>query len=159
MYNSRNPKHAAQREKPETARSGTKWTDEEDKQLMDNAFSKMPLEEIALKHKRTVVSIKLRIMQNVLNISQSGNDPSQTLEVLSDRVNIPLSEINEFKTNQTTKKTYTAKTKETTETQSSSHPPSSQVPQITTEQFTEFMGVVTEIRDLLRVLVSNTTPK
>lgn len=147
-----NKKNEKLRENPETSRSGSLWTSEEDKQLMDRAYSKMAVEQIALEHKRTAVSVKLRIMQNVLNISQSGES---TLEALCERVNIPLSEITEFKEGKQ-KRAASVATPTTTAKKATVV---EQQPQITSEQFTTMMSLLTEIRDLLQTVANNTTPK
>ena len=54
------------RENEETSRHGMKWFSEEDEKLIQEVLDKKTFEEIALEHKRTVSSIKLRIISNII---------------------------------------------------------------------------------------------
>lgn len=48
------------------SRVGKKWVDEEDAILIEEITNKIPLEDIALKHKRTIVGIKSRIISKIM---------------------------------------------------------------------------------------------
>lgn len=82
------------RDKPETARAGVKWTEEENQELMDRVKKHMTLEEIAHKHQRTVSAVKCRVMDNALNMM---NMDGLTLEAVARVVNIPAEDIEGYK--------------------------------------------------------------
>jgi hypothetical protein len=68
------------REIPETARVGLKWTEEEDKQLMKEVIDDgMNLEDIAKKHQRTLIGVKMRAMTNALVMMEEKNLSMQEL--------------------------------------------------------------------------------
>lgn len=48
------------------SRVGKKWVDEEDAILIEEITNKIPLEDIALEHKRTIVGIKSRIISKIM---------------------------------------------------------------------------------------------
>lgn len=54
------------RKNEETSRAGTKWTEEEDKQLLKSITDNKSYEEIALEHKRTIIGIKSRVIKEIL---------------------------------------------------------------------------------------------
>tara|TARA_B110000259_G_scaffold184524_1_gene231758 strand:- start:2486 stop:3037 length:552 start_codon:yes stop_codon:yes gene_type:complete len=82
------------RENEETSRAGLKWTDEEDEQLMKYAIEGMVLDDVALKHHRTVGSIKIRVMSNGLNMM---TDKNLTLEEVSNMIHISEEELGQYK--------------------------------------------------------------
>ena len=48
------------------SRVGKKWVEEEDAILIEEITNKIPLEDIALEHKRTIVCIKSRIISKIM---------------------------------------------------------------------------------------------
>lgn len=48
------------------SRVGKKWVEEEDAILIEEITNKIPLEDIALEHKRTIVGIKSRIISKIM---------------------------------------------------------------------------------------------
>jgi hypothetical protein len=48
------------------SRVGKKWVDEEDAILIEEITNKIPLEDIALEHKRTIIGIKSRIISKIM---------------------------------------------------------------------------------------------
>ena len=48
------------------SRVGKKWVDEEDAILIEEITNRIPLEDIALEHKRTIVGIKSRIISKIM---------------------------------------------------------------------------------------------
>lgn len=49
-----------------TSNAGTKWTIDEDKNLVQEIVDNKSYEEIALEHKRTISSIKLRVISHII---------------------------------------------------------------------------------------------
>lgn len=77
----------------ETSRIGIKWTDEEDLQLKDELKNKIPYEQIALQHQRTVIGIKSRIVSSIiLPLHQKG----MSINHLSTEYNIEESIITKY---------------------------------------------------------------
>ena len=54
------------RSKEDTSNVGTKWTIDEDKNLVQEIVDNKSYEEIALEHKRTILSIKLRVISHII---------------------------------------------------------------------------------------------
>ena len=54
------------RKNEETSRAGKKWLAEEDAKLVEEITDKKTFEEIALEHKRTIGSIKSRVISQIL---------------------------------------------------------------------------------------------
>jgi len=54
------------RSNEDTSNAGTKWTIEEDKQLVQEIADNKSYEEIALEHKRTILSIKSRVISHII---------------------------------------------------------------------------------------------
>jgi hypothetical protein len=54
------------RSKEETLNVGTKWTIEEDNKLVQEITDNKTYEEIALEHKRTINSIRLRVISHII---------------------------------------------------------------------------------------------
>jgi hypothetical protein len=82
------------RENEETCRAGLKWTAEEDEQLMKDAIEGIALNDVALKHHRTVGSIKVRVMSNGLKMM---TDRNLTLEEVSNMIHISEEELGQYK--------------------------------------------------------------
>jgi hypothetical protein len=74
------------RNNEETSRVGSKWLQEEDEELMREISDKKTYEEIALNHKRTIVGIKSRVINNILYLQYKNK--SKTIEELSSEYNI-----------------------------------------------------------------------
>ena len=58
--------YQALRNKEETARVGSKWTKEEDEQLIAELSNDMSYDDIANAHKRTIVGIKSRVISQII---------------------------------------------------------------------------------------------
>jgi len=70
----------------ETSRAGKKWSLEEDEKLVQEINNKKTFEDIALEHKRTLTSIKYRVISHILYIEyKNGN---KTIDDLSLEYNI-----------------------------------------------------------------------
>ena len=54
------------RSNEDTSNAGTKWTIDEDKNLVQEIVDNKSYEEIALEHKRTILSIKLRVISHII---------------------------------------------------------------------------------------------
>ena len=54
------------RSNEDTSNVGTKWTIEEDKQLVQEIADNKSYEEIALEHKRTILGIKSRVISHII---------------------------------------------------------------------------------------------
>jgi signal recognition particle GTPase len=54
------------RSNEDTSNTGTKWTIEEDKQLVQEIADNKSYEEIALEHKRTILGIKSRVISHII---------------------------------------------------------------------------------------------
>jgi hypothetical protein len=54
------------RSNEETSNAGTKWTIDEDKQLVQEIVDNKSYEELALEHKRTILSIKSRVISHII---------------------------------------------------------------------------------------------
>jgi len=81
------------KENPDTANIGKKWTEDEILELLEEIKEEMTLEDIALKHKRTLGSIKGKlysIADHYINIKKID------VNEVSKIVNIPVIKINEF---------------------------------------------------------------
>lgn len=149
---------SALREDPNTAHFGMKWTEEEDVKLMNHATSNMDMENIAKAHKRTISSVKSRIMSNALSMMETNG---MTLDEISRHVHIPPEELREHKKMNDQKKqkqkqkqahanhaNHTNHAKDTGPTKSS-HPSETQE-----SDNDKYMQILIEIRDLLKVLTT-----
>jgi len=77
-----------------------KWTDEENKQLLDEIESKMTFRQIASIHKRTICAIKYKIIRNVIEDISDMRDyeynfkfPEPTIEQIMEVTNLPKQDI------------------------------------------------------------------
>ena len=68
------------------SRVGKKWVDEEDAILIEEITNKIPLEDIALEHKRTIVGIKSRIISKIMYPKYKNDNVS--MDDLSSEYNI-----------------------------------------------------------------------
>jgi ATP-dependent DNA helicase PIF1 len=80
---------------------GKKWTQEEDNILMGNAKKGNSLETLSVYHKRSEISIKLRIMQNIL---KNTEDESELEKICKDFSQIDFKSLLDFKTQNSLKK-------------------------------------------------------
>lgn len=90
------------RENPETSLAGTKWTDDEEKCLLESiADENKTIEEIAIEHKRTPGGIISRLKQvavkMVINDGIDINEVSKSLRVSVDDINTSLNKRNQSK--------------------------------------------------------------
>jgi ATP-dependent DNA helicase PIF1 len=82
----------ALKEKPETAKTGTRWTPDEIKQLLDSIKNKDSIKSIALKHQRTEGSINSKL----LGIAFSFMEEGKNIKEVSKLVNKSEEEIEEY---------------------------------------------------------------
>ena len=54
------------RNNEETSNAGKKWTSDEDELLVEEIKNKIAYKEIALNHKRTISSIKIRVISHII---------------------------------------------------------------------------------------------
>ena len=72
--------------KEDNSRIGKKWLIEEDEELIKEIEDKLTFEEIALKHKRNISSIKARVISHI--IYPKYNNEKLDIEYLSIKYNI-----------------------------------------------------------------------
>lgn len=130
----------ALREQPDTARAGVKWTDEENEQLMKEVMDGMNLDDVAKRHQRTITGVKSRVMTNALTMM---TDEDLTLQDVSNLVNISVEDLENHKRRQEQKAT-TPKVKKTV-TKMSEEQSDDNISQ-------DFMNILTEIRDYLKII-------
>jgi len=129
----------ALREQPDTARAGVKWTEEENEQLMKEVTDGMDLDDVAKKHQRTVTGVKSRVMTNALTIMK---DRDLSLQDVAHLVHISVKELEHHKQRQDEKATTPKVKKLVTKVE---EPSKNQ----------DFMSVLTEIRDYLKIIAKN----
>ena len=78
---------------PETENTGNKWLDEEIKELLNEIKDNKSIDDIALKHKRTINSIKGKLFQIAEHYI---NTKKMSLNDVSKLVNIPVLKLNEY---------------------------------------------------------------
>ena len=83
----------ALKEKPETANAGSRWSDEEIKNMLDKIKEGKDLKDIATTHKRTFGSIVGKLLTIAEQLVTLG---VLTLEEVSKKVNLPIADINEY---------------------------------------------------------------
>jgi hypothetical protein len=76
------------------SRVGKKWVDEEDAILIEEITNKIPLEDIALEHKRTIVGIKSRIISKIMYPKYKNDNVS--MDDLSIEYNIEKELVEEY---------------------------------------------------------------
>jgi hypothetical protein len=131
----------ALKQQPETARIGVKWTEEENEQLMKEAMDGMDLEEVAKKHQRTISGVKSRVMTNALTMMK---DRDLSLQDVAKMVHISVEDLENHKQRQEEKATTPKVNKPAMKIQESSNNDS--------VSHQEFMSVLTEIRDYLKII-------
>ena len=92
------------KEKPETANVGKRWTDEDINQLLLQRKNDMPLEEIATLHKRTINSVKSKLLHYAVSILDK-----KTIEEASEIVKLSVPCIKEHMNKENSKKPATKK--------------------------------------------------
>jgi predicted XRE-type DNA-binding protein len=75
------------------SRAGTKWTKEEDDNLLEQWQNKQSIAEIAMAYQRTEWAIKSRIMLHAINMMKTQNI---TIEQASEHVSIPVKDLEDF---------------------------------------------------------------
>ena len=74
------------RRNEETSRAGSKWLLDEDEKLVKEITDKKTIEEIALEHKRTIGSIRSRVISHILY--KEYKEGIKTIDDLSKEYNI-----------------------------------------------------------------------
>ena len=83
----------ALKEKPETSNTGSRWSEDEITTLLNETENNINIKEIAIIHKRTVGSIKSKL----LNIAESLiNNNELDINIISKKVNLSIKDINQF---------------------------------------------------------------
>lgn len=124
---------------PETANVGAKWTTEEEMTLLDETEQKLPLQEIALLHKRTVGGIRSHLLLLARDfITEQG----QSLQEVSEMLNLSEDEI--------TKSIERQKEKDTKK--SVKKVQSIVIENKNTIGDDKYMEILVEIRDLLKII-------
>ena len=75
------------RSNEETSNAGTKWTSDEDERLVEEMNEKMAYKEIALNHKRTISSIKCRVISHII-YPKYQDDIESNIEKISVEYNL-----------------------------------------------------------------------
>jgi hypothetical protein len=88
------------KEQPETARTGIRWEDEENQELMKRINEGMNLEDIAKTHQRTITAVKSHVMSNALNIMK---EKEISFDEVSKLVNISVDDLENYKQEQEVK--------------------------------------------------------
>lgn len=124
------------RQKPETARAGLHWSEEENDQLMTELSEGVDWVDISKKHQRTLTAIRARIMDNGLKMS---SEEGLTLQEVADKLHITVEQLEAHK-----------KMKEER---------NAKVPEKRTElsEHQEMMKVLYEILDCLRTLTTKSS--
>lgn len=130
----------ALREQPDTARAGVKWTEEENNQLMKEVMDGMDLDEVAMKHQRTITGVKSRVMTNTLTMMK---DRDLTLQDVAKLVHISEDELENHRQRQENKAD-APKVKKTVTKQDETS--------LDNISYQDFMSVLTEIRDYLKII-------
>lgn len=90
------------RNNEDTSNAGTKWTIDEDKNLVQEIVDNKSYEEIALEHKRTILSIKSRVISHIIYPKYKDNIENE-IEKISIEYKIDnkliMKYINKLKTN------------------------------------------------------------
>ena len=120
-------------------RAGQKWTVEENERLMQRAKKGRSIEEIAKKHQRTILAVKLRIYDNAKEMVDAG---ANSTEEVCDMFNISQQELEDHIKKRTNKELRKEEIK-----------PSKQNKEITKSTLCCPNEVLLEIRDLLKLLV------
>lgn len=131
----------ALREQPDTARAGVKWTEEENNQLMKEVMDGMDLDEVAKKHQRTITGVKSRVMTNALTMMK---DRDLSLQDVAKLVHISEDELENHRQRQEDKAA-APKVKKTV-TKAYEQPHNDNI------SYQDFMSVLTEIRDYLKII-------
>jgi len=90
------------RSNEDTSNAGTKWTIDEDEKLVQEIADNKSYEEIALEHKRTILSIKSRVISHII-YPKYKDDIENNIEKISIEYKIDneliIKYINKLKTN------------------------------------------------------------
>jgi len=74
--------------KADTSKSGSRWTIEEHKQLLEELKNNKPYEDIAIDHKRTVTAIKARVVCNIIILIYNIDEIESKIDEISEKYNI-----------------------------------------------------------------------
>ncbi len=72
----------------DTSKSGSRWTIEEHKQLLEELKNNKPYEDIAIDHKRTVTAIKARVVCNIIILIYNIDEIESKIDEISEKYNI-----------------------------------------------------------------------
>jgi hypothetical protein len=127
----------------EKSRAGVRWTNEEDKKLIDSATSGTGIKDIALAHQRTVGSIVSRIAINAILAMKNDN---LSVEEAAKKFHISPDYLETTKAEHERREKCSAelKARKAVDTK----PPTNPNPKTITSQ--DFMDILVEIRDLLK---------
>lgn len=131
------------RKNPDTERAGFKWTDEEDKELLDHLQKGMEYDKIAGEHHRTENGVKTRIME--LHIKKVLNQ-EMTMDEASALIRVPMDVLEAFR-RRFEKKLELKETKREKASVKTNTPNDS------------YSAILTEIRDYLKILVDKKSGK
>jgi hypothetical protein len=73
----------ALKEKPETAKTGSRWSPEEVKDLLNEIKNKDTIKSIALKHQRTEGSINSKLLGIAFNYIENGKDIKEVSKLVN----------------------------------------------------------------------------
>ena len=73
----------ALKEKPETAKTGSRWSPDEVKQLLEEIKNKDSIKSIALKHQRTEGSINSKLLGIAVNFIEDGKDIKDVSKIVN----------------------------------------------------------------------------
>ena len=91
---------------PETSNAGSRWSDEENEQLLEELKNNKSYEDIAKDHKRTITAIKAHIICYVIFPIYNINEIESNIDEISEKYNIEPEIISRYikKTNKEDKK-------------------------------------------------------
>lgn len=101
-----------QRENPETAAAGTKWTPEEELQLTNSIMADKSIDDIAKEHKRTAGGIKSRLREIAVRMIENEG---KSIEEVSVQLRLTYEEIEDAQKRRAINKTTAPKSKHETE--------------------------------------------
>jgi len=74
--------------KLETSNAGSRWSDEEHEQLLEEIKNNKSYEDIAIEHKRTITAIKARVVCNIIFPIYNIDEIESKIDEISEKYNI-----------------------------------------------------------------------